>query len=139
MATPKLRLVTTSKKLSTTEYKTLPIGIHLPNGRYVATGARIIMQSQTDGLSSVGQKLSYMTRRSNLFKDTDLCILTTEQKKTDKKFYSSLENNRLLVRHRFHPGKNKLTNNQNSYFFPLLVHFTLGRKTNQGETAFLFS
>ena len=81
MATPKLRLVSTSKKLSTTKYETLPIGIHLPNGRYVTPGARIITQSEADGLPSVGRKIGYKTHKRNLSFHTHLCMVTTEQKK----------------------------------------------------------
>ncbi len=58
MATPKLRLVTTNKKLSTTNYQNSPMGVHLANGRYVAAGAKIITQLAADSLPSVPQKIN---------------------------------------------------------------------------------
>ena len=57
MATPKLRLVTTSKRLSTATYRTLPMGVHLSDGRYVTAGARIMTQSTANSLPSVRQKM----------------------------------------------------------------------------------
>jgi hypothetical protein len=66
MATPKLRLVTTNKKLATAHYQTLPMAIHLHDGRYVAAGARIMTQSAADSLPSVRHRISYQTRKAAL-------------------------------------------------------------------------
>ena len=89
MATPKLRLVTTNRKLSTAKYNTLPMGVHLPNGRYVAAGARIITQSAANSLPSVRQKIRYKTRKRQLSVNTPLRLVTTEQKKQATDFMAA--------------------------------------------------
>ncbi|MDJ0745503.1 MAG: hypothetical protein QNJ32_19365 [Xenococcaceae cyanobacterium MO_167.B27] len=63
MVTPKLRLVTTNKKLSTVNCHTLPMGVHLSDGKYVAAGARITTQLEADSLSFVPQRIRYKNHR----------------------------------------------------------------------------
>lgn len=89
MATPKLRLITSSKKLSTVNYQTLPMGVHLHNGRYVAAGARIITQSAADSLPSVPQRMRDRIRKQRLSANARLRLVTTEPKNQATNFMAA--------------------------------------------------
>lgn len=79
MATPKLRLVTTSRKFDNTNYRALSMGVNLPAGRYVAPGSRIITQSAANSLPSVHQKKHYKAR-TRLFTSKRLGAVITKPK-----------------------------------------------------------
>ena len=96
MATPKLRLVTTSEKLSTAEYKTLQMSKYMPNLGYIFTDTRIIMPSETYGSPAIGQKISCKTHKRNLFVHAYLPTVTTEQKKETVDFAAASKTTRYL-------------------------------------------
>lgn len=66
MATPKLRLITTSKELNTTKYRASSTGIHLPSGRYVAPGAKVMTQAAAYSLHTARRPSHYQTAKPSL-------------------------------------------------------------------------
>ncbi|MEM8675259.1 MAG: hypothetical protein AAGF83_15500 [Cyanobacteria bacterium P01_G01_bin.67] len=89
MAIPKLRLITTSKKISTATYQTLSTGVHVPDGRYISAGARIVTQSTATSLLSVAQKRRYRSRRQPLFVNNTHLKLVTIQQPAEPRFVAA--------------------------------------------------
>lgn len=81
MATPKLRLITTSRRFNTTNCRALSAGVHLPAGRYIAPGAKIMTQSAANSLPSVRQKVNYQTRKPSLFANKPLRLTVSQRPK----------------------------------------------------------
>ena len=67
MTTSKLRLTVTNKKSDTTNYnyRSASAGMHLPSGRYVAPGARVITQSAARELPLIHRKAYSQPPESN--------------------------------------------------------------------------
>ena len=79
MAAPKLRLISTSKKKSTATYQNLTTAVHVPNGRYIRAGAKIMTQSTATTLQSVVLKRRYQSRQQSWSANTHLKLVTRQQ------------------------------------------------------------
>ena len=67
MATPKLRLISTSQESNTKNYRSLSTSIHIPSGRYIAPGARIMTQSTASSMRGINSQTFYKHHKPSLF------------------------------------------------------------------------
>lgn len=67
MATPKLRLISTSQESNPKNYRALSTSIHIPSGRYVAPGARIMTQSTASSIRGINSQTLYQHHQPSLF------------------------------------------------------------------------
>jgi hypothetical protein len=67
MATPKLRLISTSQEFLPKKYRALSTSIHIPSGKYVAPGARIMTQSTANSLQRTNSQTLYKHHKPSLF------------------------------------------------------------------------
>ncbi|PSB09309.1 hypothetical protein C7B62_13565 [Pleurocapsa sp. CCALA 161] len=67
MATPKLRLISNSQEFLPKKYRALSTSIHIPSGRYVAPGARIMTQSTANSMRGINSQTLYQHHKPSLF------------------------------------------------------------------------
>ncbi|MEY4518216.1 MAG: hypothetical protein RLZZ499_815 [Cyanobacteriota bacterium] len=67
MATPKLRLISNSQEFLPKNYRALSTSIHIPSGRYVAPGARIMTQSTANSMRGINSQTLYKQHKPSLF------------------------------------------------------------------------
>lgn len=67
MATPKLRLISTNQESNPKNYRALSTSIHIPSGRYVAPGARIMTQSTASSMRGINSQTLYKHHKPSLF------------------------------------------------------------------------
>jgi hypothetical protein len=67
MATPKLRLISTSQESNPQKYRALSTSINIPSGRYVAPGSRIMNQSTASSIRGINTQTVYKHYKPSLF------------------------------------------------------------------------
>jgi hypothetical protein len=67
MNTTKLKLISTNQESNAQKYRALSTSIHIPSGRYVAPGARIMTQSTASSLQMTNSQTLYKQQKPSLF------------------------------------------------------------------------
>jgi hypothetical protein len=80
MATPKLRLISTSQESNPKKYQALSTSIHIPSGRYVAPGARIMTQSTANSMRGINSQTLYQHHKPSLFVKKSLSLTNHQPK-----------------------------------------------------------
>jgi hypothetical protein len=80
MATPKLRLISTSQESFPKKDRALSTSIHIPSGRYVAPGARIMTQSTANSMRGINSQTLYQQYKPSLFVKKSLSLTNHQPK-----------------------------------------------------------
>ncbi|MGL6337885.1 MAG: hypothetical protein ACRC80_01955 [Waterburya sp.] len=67
MATLKLRLISTSQESNSKKHRALSTSIHIPSGRYVAPGTRIMTQATANSIRGINHQALYQHHKPSLF------------------------------------------------------------------------
>lgn len=80
MATPKLRLISTSQESLPKNYRALSTGIYIPSGGYVAPGARVMTQSTASSIRGINSQTLYQHHKPSLFVKKSLSLTNHQSK-----------------------------------------------------------
>lgn len=80
MATPKLRLISTSQEFLPKKHYSLSTSIQIPSGRYIAPGARIMTQATANSMRGINSQTLYQHHKPSLLVKNS-CSLTNHQPK----------------------------------------------------------
>ncbi|MGL5940334.1 MAG: hypothetical protein ACRC2S_08110 [Waterburya sp.] len=80
MTTPKLRLISTSQESNPKKHRALSTSIHIPSGRYVAPGARIMTQSTASSIRGINSQTLYQHHKPSLFVKKSLSLTNHQPK-----------------------------------------------------------
>ncbi|MGL6341862.1 MAG: hypothetical protein ACRC80_22305 [Waterburya sp.] len=80
MATPKLRLISTSQESNSKKHRALSTSIHIPSGRYIAPGARIMTQATANSMRGINSQTLYKHHKPSLFVKKSLSLTNHQPK-----------------------------------------------------------
>lgn len=83
MATTKLRLINTSQTSNAHKYRALSTSIHIPSGRYVAPGARIITQTTASSIRKINSRKPDKQHKPSLFVSKSLSSTNPQPKQLE--------------------------------------------------------